>query len=177
VNSEASFALAALFVTWVAVVLLVVVVGNLHARLRRLEHAGRDARPAPYSHLLGRNLQDILGQVPGTTPPRALFFLSSNCPSCSRLLEELASQSWTIPSAIIWTEGSPPTPPPPDIPILGHDSTLSAELGIRVKPFALIAGVDGRVVKAGPVSSLSSLGDIAVSDVAVTHRQPVLDPA
>lgn len=177
VDSQASFELAALFVTWVAVMLLVVVVGGLHARLRRLEHAGRDARPAPYSHLLGRNIRDILGAEAGVTAPRVLFFLSSNCSSCARLLEELASPSWTIPSAIVWTDGTPPAQPPPGSPIIASGPKLGAELGIRVKPFALVADVDGRVVKAGPVANLRSLGELAVNGASASRRQPVLDHA
>ena len=177
-SSEASVELAALFVTWIAVALLVVVAGNLHVRLRRLEHAGRDSRPAPYGHLLGRNLADILDGAPGTTPPRVLFFLSRDCSSCSRLLEELASASWTIASAIVWTDDDPPAQPPPaHIPILAYGSKLGADLGIGVKPFALIADADGRVVKAGPVSSLRSLREFAGDGDAAARRQPVLDHA
>ncbi|MGH2941846.1 MAG: hypothetical protein ACRDLN_03585 [Solirubrobacteraceae bacterium] len=176
-ESQASFELAALFVTWVAVAALVVVVGGLHARLRRLEHVGRDARPAPYGHLLGRDLREVLGLEPGATAPRVLFFLSSNCSSCARLLEELASPSWTVPSAIVWTDGTPPAQPPPGSSILASSPQLGAELGIRVKPFALVAGVDGRVVKAGPVANLHSLGELAVNGAAVGRRQPVFDHA
>lgn len=178
VDSQASFELAALFVSWMAVALLVVVVANLHTRLRRLEHAGPDARPAPYGDLLGRNIRDMLDTAPGATQPRVLFFMSSNCSSCARLLEELASPSWTIPSAIVWTDETPPAQPPPaGSPILQHGSKLSTELGIRVKPFALVADPDGRVVKAGPVASLHSLGDIAVNGSSANRREPVLDHA
>ncbi|HWC28316.1 MAG TPA: hypothetical protein VG474_17125 [Solirubrobacteraceae bacterium] len=176
-DSRASFELAAFFVSWVAVALLVVVVGSLHARVRRLEHAGPDARPAPYSHLLGRNIRDILGAEPGAAAPRVLFFLSSNCSSCARLLEELASPSWTIPSAIVWTDGTPPAQPPRGSPIIASGPKLAAELGIRVKPFALVAGIDGRVVKAAPVANLHSLGELAVNGDSAGRRHPILDHA
>ena len=157
-SAQASFELAALLVTWVAVAALVIVAGNLHARLRRLEQAGVSARPAPYGHLLGRRIADLLAGEP--VAPRVLLFLSPDCPSCARLLDELAAPSRSGPAAIAWTGDEPPPRPP--APVVAHGARLAAELGIRVTPFALVAGEDGRVVSAGPVSSLRALGAVAI---------------
>jgi hypothetical protein len=175
-SSQASFELAALFVTWIAVVFLLILVANLHARLRRLEHASAASRPVPYGHLLGRKVQDIVDTASISRLPRVLFFLSSNCSSCARLLSEIASPSWTVPSAIVWADDSPPEQPPPErTPVLGYGPKLSDELGIRVMPFALVADADGRVVKAGPVGSLSALGAVTVNGSSYASREPVLD--
>lgn len=177
-TTEASFELSALFVTWVAVVLLIILVANLHARLRRLERAGAgaDPRPVPYGHLLGRRVQDIVDTAPVGGLPRVLFFLSSNCASCARLLKEIGSPSWTVPSAIVWTDDAPPAQPSPErTPVLDYGPKLSAQLGIRVMPFALVTDGDGRVVKAGPVTSLSALGDIALNGSSDARRGAALD--
>lgn len=171
-GSEASFELAALFVTWVAVALLVIVVGGLHARIRRLEHAGAASRPTPYSPLLGRDLKDLVGTAEIGEPPRVLLFLSSDCSSCARLLSEIESPSWTVRTAIVWTDDNPRSPSPDGTTVLDHGAELSAQLGIRVTPFALVADPAGRVVKAGPVASLRSLGELAVN--GFSGREPVL---
>jgi hypothetical protein len=153
-DSRASFELAALVVSWVVIGLLVIVVGGLNARLRRLEQAGAAPAAAPYGHLLGRRLEEIIG--PGAIPDRVrvLVFLSSGCDACRKLLGEIDSQA---PVAIGWTDGSPPERLP-DVPLLPEGPRIAGELGIRVTPFALVVDDRGAVVRAGPVSSLRSLG-------------------
>ncbi|HEX8597701.1 MAG TPA: hypothetical protein VF952_04210 [Chloroflexia bacterium] len=162
-DSRSSFAFAALFVTWVAVLLLMLVIGNLHSRLQRLERAASVSKEnTPYANLLGRRLQDLLGESP--VVPRVLVFLSSNCTSCARVLNEL--QHLHLPSnaplAVAWVDQLPS--PAPDIPsnatVLHAGPQISTELGIRVTPFALVAGADGRVLKATPINSLDSLNKL-----------------
>lgn len=157
------FILAALFVSWVAVVLLVLVVGNLHVRLQRLEYSSAVPKAAtPFGHLLGSRLHDLLGeQVP---IPGMFVFLSANCTSCMRVLDELKSLSSTAPVAIAWTDQMPTPLPefPPNIVVLDEGAKVSKTLGIRITPFAVVTGEDGRVVKAAPINSLSSLSDLAV---------------
>ena len=171
-DSRASFELAAFFVTWVAVVLLVLVVGNLHARLQRLEQAAAVRQGTkPYSHLLGRQIQDLLGDVTLARQPHVLVFLSSDCKACMRVMNELKSPSWTTPSVIIWTDRPPSPPPglPPNAFILDDGQRISAALGIRVTPFVLVANEDGRIVKAAPTTTLSSLADGAVDVRQAVH--------
>jgi hypothetical protein len=158
-DSRASFELAALVVSWVVIGLLVIVVGGLNARLRRLEQASAGPATAPYGHLIGRRLGDIVGADALRHPVRVLVFLSSGCGACSKLLEEIETQSGTVPAAIVWTDGSPPERArQSNVPLLAGGPRVAAELGIRVTPFALVADDQGTVVRAGPVSSLRSLG-------------------
>lgn len=165
-ESRASFELAALFVTWVVIALLVVVIGSLHTRLRRLERAGAPpAAAAPYSHLVGRSVAELVDLTAVDRVPRVLFFVSSGCASCRRLLNEIAAPSWQVPSAVVWTDAWAPTSAPDAVPLIPDGPRISAELGIRVTPFALVADADGRVVKAAPIASLESLGDIAGAPV------------
>ena len=51
---------------------------------------------------------------------------------------------------------------PPNIVVLDEGAKVSTTLGIRITPFVVVTGEDGRVVKAGPINSLSSLSDLAV---------------
>jgi hypothetical protein len=160
-TSRASFVLAALAVTWVAVLLLAIVAGHLHARLQRLERAGASTRQTrPYSELVGRRMGDLLGETDPHSPPRVVLFLSAACRACANLLEELSGPTWArLPSAIVWTDRQPELAPatPGRAHIVVDGPTVSARLGIRVTPFALLSAPDGTVLHAGPLNTLRSL--------------------
>jgi hypothetical protein len=160
-SSRSSFELAAFFVTWAVVTLLVVLVANLHARVRRLEQAaGQPTTNAPYGHLVGARVEDLVGAV-GAQRPRVLLFLSSSCGTCTRLVEEVTSPAWTVPSALLWTDRTPPAEiRSTRATILDDGPRISARLGIRVTPFALVADEVGRIVRAGPISTLQALADL-----------------
>lgn len=156
-SSRASFVLAALVVTWAAILCLAVIAGHLHARLQRLERAAAASTTraaAPYGELIGMRLDelgDLLGDAlrhAGTAAgpvPRLVLFVSSTCRVCANLLDELKTPAWTrLPSAIVLTDRD-------------NGPALSAKLGIRVTPFALLAAADGTVVHAAPVNTLRSL--------------------
>jgi hypothetical protein len=161
-NSKSSFELAAFVVTWIALVLLTLVIVNLYARLLRMEQA-RGSSPAttPYSHLIGKPIEDIIGIAPADGQPQVLLFVSSGCGSCRKLLEELASPSWTVPTALLWTDAAPATAvTPPRTIALDNGAKISAELGIRVTPFGLVTDEAGQVVQAMPINSLRSLSSL-----------------
>jgi hypothetical protein len=150
-------------VTWAVIVALVLVIANLNLRLRRLERlrgepdgqAHGSAAPA-YGALVGRELVALTGD-PAT---RALIVLSQSCRSCRRLLAELAVPGRvdpTVPVALAWADGMPGEPPPAGLPLIADGPRIAAELGVRVTPFALVAGEDGVVAWAGPVTDLPSL--------------------
>jgi hypothetical protein len=148
-------------VTWAAIIFLVLVIANLNIRLRRLERQRiepeeprRERHEPPYAALLGRDLAALTGE-PGV---RALIVLSLTCRSCRRLLTELATAGPpAVPIALAWADGRPGEPPPTGFPVLADGSRISADLGLRVTPFALVAGDDGRVGWAGPVVDLTTL--------------------
>lgn len=162
--SRASFVLAALAVSWLAVVLLALVVANLHFRLVHLERAARPAPEEsriPFGHLLGRDLAEALGPrvAPGT---RLAFVLSSDCASCERILGELRASAVPTPLALLWRDHTPsPLPPlPPGAAIVDEGPEVSRALGVRVTPFALAADAAGRIVRAAPVGSVEALAEM-----------------
>ena len=162
-DSKSSFILAAMFVSWVAVALLTLVVGNLHRRLQRVEGSLAGNLAAPYSGLLGKALRESLGEsIPA---PCVLVFLSANCQACRRVLGDLPALSLSTPLAIAWTDQAPsPLPALPAGAIVIDDGPkVSAALGIRATPFALVAGENGTVVKASPINSLTSISNLVLS--------------
>lgn len=168
-TSRSGFELAAFFVTWATVALLVLMVSSMHVRLRRVEQrtGGGPTTDAPYSHLLGRRVDDLVGGARAEDPPRVLLFVSSGCATCQRLMDEVGSPAWTVPSALLWTDHTASAPAERNgVAVLDDGPRISAELGIRVTPFALVADEAGRIVRAGPINSLRSLGDLGGSSPA-----------
>jgi hypothetical protein len=160
---RSSFILAAMFVSWLAVALLALVAGNLHRRLQRVEGSLSVNAAAPYSGLLGKALRESLGEA--VPAPCVLVFLSANCQACKRVLGDLPSLSLSTPLAIAWTDHAPS--PLPTLPlgtiVLNDGPEVSAALGIHATPFALVAGENGRVVKASPVNSLNSISNLVMT--------------
>ena len=81
-DSRASFGLAALFVTWVAIVFVCLIAVSLHIRLQRLERLERQRNEsAPFSHLLGKTVAEVLNGFAPRPQPRLILFLSASCSS------------------------------------------------------------------------------------------------
>lgn len=166
-DARSSFELAVFFITWVALAGLALIGLQLHFRLRRVEQgvaqgAEPAGPPAPYAHLLGRSMGDRL-ESPDGALPRLLLFLSSACPTCSRILQELSDPTWSRSAAVAFTDEPPSSPElPEDTRLLDRGRELSEELGISVTPFALVLDSRGRTVRAAPITRLSSLHDLAL---------------
>lgn len=174
-DARSGVVLAALVVTWVAVALLVLMVAALHARLRRLEQNGpapaadRPLDDPPYAALRGRAMTDLI--PPGSTgavAPQVLLVLSSGCRSCRRLLADLEDPGWTVPTALAFADGTPGGPTGPHVTVLTDGPRTAAALGVRVTPFGLVAGDDGRITWAGPVTGLPALAERARSGALTT---------
>lgn len=162
-DSRASFEVTALVVTWIAIVLLALMVVSVLVRVRRLELAQLEGTPAqarPYSGLRGRA---ISGLVPPDAPvalPGKLVFLSSNCAGCARLLENLSTLQEAPALTLTWLDAAPEALPklPAAVSIFTDGGVLARELGIGVTPFAVELDADGVILDARPVSRLSVLG-------------------
>jgi hypothetical protein len=177
-RSRSSFVLAALAVSWIAVVLLALIAANLHFRLVHLERSlpAGESR-APFGHLLGRSLVEVLGpRVPPAT--RLAFVLASDCSSCERILAELGKAGGGARVALLWRDATPSLPPlPPGVTVLDDGPRVSRELGVGVAPFALSADPSGRIARATPVGSVDALADL-LSDAGLgepldRHATPV----
>lgn len=160
-NARVSFEAAVMFVTWVAVAFLSIIIMHLHLRLQRLERASASVAGArPYGHFAGNRLDELLAGIAFAIRPRVVVALSKDCASCGRVLAEIASPLWSVPTLVMWTDQTPPVVPvlPACVMVAPDGPALAAKLGIRITPFALWADDDGVIEKASPVNSLSSLG-------------------
>jgi hypothetical protein len=171
-DSRAGFGLAVQFVTWAAIVFLGLIAVSLHLRLQRLERIDlRRDQAAPFGHMLGRTVEEVLKGSAPRPWPRLVLFLSPSCSACERLLAELRVPDWDTPTAIVWTAPTLDQLPdlPPHVTFVTDGPRISATSGIRVTPFALVVGEGGTIVQASPINSLDSLRDAIEHPRGVTR--------
>jgi hypothetical protein len=150
-----NFQTSALIVTWVALLLLALVVSGLvrqvHAlssgNARRADRLGlRPGSPAPDVDLLGIRL------------PAVLLFLSEDCHTCAGVLDEAGRLGRNGPELHALYAGS--VPPGSDVePIAMHgwQADLFERYDAIVTPFGVVVGQDGRVVQSEPLGSPHAL--------------------
>jgi hypothetical protein len=163
-NARVTFEATLWVATLAAFVLLLLVIGNLHLRLVRLERIPAGRPVAAYGHLLGRHATEFLGAEAGflgpeAGRPRALLLLSSGCPACQRLIREL-DQLATLPAiALAWTRGEMPDLKalPPGVTVLDDGAAVARRVGASVTPFLLRFNSEGFVEEAGPITALDGL--------------------
>lgn len=177
-GSQSSFVLAALAVSWIGVVLLALIAANLHFRLAHLEHerATSAEERAPFAHLLGRELAEVLG-APVAPETHLALVVSSGCASCERILTALRESPSAVPFALLWRDGtpSPPPPLPAGATTIDDGPGVAAALGVRVSPFALLADARGRIVRAAPVGRVEALAELLAE--AGRDEAPSASPA
>ncbi|TDD77753.1 hypothetical protein [Actinomadura rubrisoli] len=160
-----SFQNSALLLSWVAILLLALVV----AGLVRQVHALGTGAPGPAA----------LGPATGTPAPAfdrlgpgLLLFLDRDCGVCADVLS--AAGDLGRPLHAIFSGPAPdaapgPAPGPasgsaPDGPtvLAGERDGLFAEYRVPATPFAVIVGADGRVRASEPVGSAEALRELAL---------------
>ena len=164
--------MSALFATWLAVAILTVLVLYLQVRVARLE-AGRSAvaEDPPFKSLVGRPVPELLAIE---HRPRAVVFLSTTCRTCADVLDDLKRHRWRQPVAIAWTDTSAPAfVSRYDLPVLETGPGIAAALGVRVTPFAIVLGDDGRIRQARPVGAVGEVKEIDALRL-VEHERPAV---
>ncbi len=160
-DTRASFDIAMWFATWAAIGLLALIAAGLHWRLRTLEQASRMARDVlPYSHLTGRRIRPAGQNGQRGWDAELILVLSSHCPSCERILDELRNGHDWRRIAVAWKDGGAETTVtlPSGVTTIEDGARLCAQLGIGVTPFALEVDENGVIVKAIPIGTLETLG-------------------
>lgn len=147
-----SFTTSALLLSWVAILLLALVVAGLVRQVHALGRGGPAGRAE-------------LGPRPGTRAPAfdrlgpgLLLFLDRDCGVCSDVLA--AAGALGRPTHAIFS-GPAPGGLPPELAVLaGEGDGLFAEYGVPATPFAVVVGEDGRVRAAEPVGSPEALDEL-----------------
>ncbi|GAA2585917.1 hypothetical protein SMC26_45805 [Actinomadura fulvescens] len=149
-----SFQDSALLLSWVAIVLLALVV----AGLVRQVHALGQARPVPG----GRS---PLGLAAGTRAsgfdrlgPGLMLFLDTGCGVCAKVLDAAGALDRPVHAVFA---GAAPAPAAPGITVLTDERDgLFLDHAVPATPFAVLVDAGGRVRAAEPVGSAEALCEL-----------------
>lgn len=149
-----SFETTALLLTWVALVLLALVVAGL---VRQVHHLTQGPRPRELGLPAGSPgpALDTVGAGPGR--PTLLLFLSEDCPVCHDVFGEALAQTGGPATTAIFAAGAIEGEPPANLRVLPDQEDLFTAYKVPATPYAVILGADGRVRTAEPVGSVRGL--------------------
>lgn len=154
-----SFETTALLVTWVALVLLALVVAGLVRQVHHLTQGPR-ARELGLPAGLPAPALDAVGAEPGR--PTLLLFLSEDCPVCHDVFEEALTQAGGPATTAIFAERAIGGEPPVNLRVLPDREDLFTAYKVPATPYGVIVGADGRVRTAEPVGSVRGLHHLIV---------------
>ena len=151
-----SFQTSALIVTWVALLLMALVMSGLvrqvHAlssgAARRPERLGlRPGSPAPAADRLGLR------------PPAVLLFLSDDCRTCAEVLDEAGR----LPRNGVAVHALYPGPAPAgtgNVAVHGGQAELFERYDAIATPFGVVVDRAGRVARSEPLGSRTALHNL-----------------
>ncbi|MFD0688944.1 hypothetical protein [Actinomadura fibrosa] len=148
-----SFQNSALLLSWVAIVLLALVVAGL---VRQVHALGRGAPgTAPLGPAAGTRAPafDRLG-------PGLLLFLDRDCGVCAEVLA--AAGDLGRPLHAIFAGPAAADPSPALTVLSGERDGLFADYRVPATPFAVLVGADGRVRASEPVGSPEALRELTL---------------
>jgi hypothetical protein len=148
-----SFETTALLVTWVALVLLALVVAGLVRQVHQLTQGPRTREPGLRAGMAAPAL-DLLGAEPGQAT--LLLFLSEDCPVCHDVFQEALGIGGAA-TRVVFAEKAIGADPPPNMRILSGQAELFTAYQVPATPYGVIVGADGRVRTAEPVGSVRGL--------------------
>lgn len=167
------FMTSALIVSWVAILLLALVVSGLVRQVHQLSRGGTSAVHASAVHASARP-----GLRPGAPAPAAaelfggelpdggvLLFLSADCRTCREVLAEARRRSGADPSGpAIRALYAGPAPgdgdPGGPVPVQAGRDDLFAAYDAVATPFAVAVDGDGRVLRSVPLGAPDGLTEL-----------------
>lgn len=154
-----SFQTTALLLSWVAILLLAMVVAGLVRQVHAL------AQGAPQA--------SGLGPAPGSRAPEfdrvghgLLLFLDRDCGTCADVLT--AAEALHTPAKAIFAG----QPPETTLPAVADAPDLFDAYGVPATPFAVVVDPTGRVRAAEPVGSTAALHDLLDALEGAEVRKP-----
>jgi hypothetical protein len=167
-----SFETTALLVTWVALVLLALVVAGLVRQVHQLTQGPRSrdlglraGTPAP--------ALDLVRAEPGQAT--LLLFLSQDCPVCHDVFQEALGLDGAPATRAIFAEEAIDADPPANLAILPRQAELFTAYQVPATPYGVIIGADGRVRTAEPVGSVRGLHTMVTDAGGRLHDDAELD--
>lgn len=166
-----SFETTALLVTWVAIVLLALVVAGL---VRQVHHLTRAPRTPDVGLTTGMPAPDLDRLAPEPGRPTLLLFLGAECPACHDVFEEALGQTEGPPTRALFFDDALDVTPPDNMLVLADQGDLFQTYQVPATPYAVLVGADGRIRMAEPVGSVRALHALIVQagGRVVDSREP-----
>lgn len=154
-----SFQTSALILSWIAILLLALVVSGLVRQVHALSNGVAQRRPERVGLRPGSSAPGFarLAPVPPTVP-LVLLFLDRDCGTCAEVLAEAAGQADRVgvEFRMLYRDSAPPQAGLP-VTVLGGQAELFERYDALVTPFATVVDPTGRVLRAEPLGSRAAM--------------------
>lgn len=157
-----SFTTSALIVSWVAILLLALVVSGLVRQVHALTSGAAAGGPAQLGLRNGSRAPEHATLAGGEDGTMVLLFLSEDCRSCAEVFDQtvrlaaLATEARVLPRALYRGDVARQAP----FPVHADANQLFDAYAVPLTPFAVIVEQDGRVRRSAPVGSAAVLRDL-----------------
>lgn len=155
-----SFQTSALILSWVAILLLALVVSGLVRQVHALSSGLVPRRPEPVGLPPGAPAPGLDRLAPQRRPvPLVLLFLDRDCGTCAEVLAEAAGQVGRggLEFRVLYRAGAPTSAAGGPLPVLDGQAELFDRYDAVATPFATVVDPAGRVRHAAPVGSPAAL--------------------
>lgn len=154
-----SFTTTALLLTWVALVLLALVVAGLVRQVHQLTRGPGEQETGLRTGMPAPTLEHL---APEPDAPTLVLFLSDECPACRDVFQESLELTGAPPIRAVFTGAALDGVAPANMRVLTDQDDLFTAYRVPATPYAVLVGVDGRVRTAEPVGSVRALHALIV---------------
>ncbi|MFI5488496.1 hypothetical protein [Micromonospora echinaurantiaca] len=153
-----SFQTSALILSWIAILLLALVVSGLVRQVHALT-SGTAGRPGSVGLRPGAPAPGFRDLAPPSPATLVLLFLDSGCATCEQLLDEVAERAprGDVALRVLYRNAAPAGAADVPVTVLGEQAELFDRYDAIATPFAVVVDATGRVRRSEPVGSRSAL--------------------
>ncbi|MER7891556.1 hypothetical protein ABTX15_17190 [Micromonospora sp. NPDC094482] len=153
-----SFQTSALILSWIAILLLALVVSGLVRQVHALAN-GSVARPGSVGLRPGSPAPRFGELAPPAPATLVLLFLDPGCSTCDHLLAEATQQADRpdVVLRVLYREAAPPHPADLPVTVLGEQADLFDRYDAIATPFAVVVDATGHVRRSEAVGSQAAL--------------------
>jgi hypothetical protein len=153
-----SFQTSALILSWIAILLLALVVSGLVRQVHALSN-GATGRPGPVGLRPGSPAPRFRDLAPPSPATLVLLFLDHGCATCDQLLDEATEQVPRTDAVlrVLYRDAVPPQSADLPMTVLGEQADLFDRYDAIATPFAAVVDAAGLVQHSAPVGSRAAL--------------------
>lgn len=167
-----TFLASALILSWVAIILLALVVARLVQQVHRLESGTGPRRPDRVGIRPGSSAPALAQLGIPAGEPAVLLFLSASCSTCSEVLVEASEQAGRpgVPALHALFEGTSPTASN-GVSVHEGKAELFERYDAVATPFAVVLDRSANVVRSEPIGSRDAFRRLLVQ--SFSHSIPL----